>query len=155
MPASIYELKNYNPYDAYLNDIADNRFRYGQFQDKIKNLTEESQDFIFGASLADFIKDRISLPLGLNENQSKETAKIVMGLILADWYLGDAVNQIIQRLKVDEQKAKTIAGMIVAELLAPILEDLKKMHIEKFAKNTPLQSQQQNDDRIVNLKQSL
>ena len=155
MPATLAESTIYDPYDAYLNDVGDDRFRYGQFSDKIKNLSENFQDFIFDTATGDFIKDRISLALGLNQDQSKETAKIVMDLVLADLYLGNVVGEIQSRLGVDGIKAKTIAGLIIAQLFAPILEDLKKMHLEKFAKNIPLQSQQQSDDRVVDLKNNL
>src|SRR3989344_7501992 len=159
MPATIYELKTYNPYDAYLNDMGDNRFRYNQFNDKIKGLSEKFQDFIFDTVPADFIKDRVSMPLGLNQNQSKETAKIVMDLILSNLYLGNIVGEVQNRLGVDDQKAKTIAVLVVAELFTPILDDLKKMHIEKFAKNSPPPQIQNNppavgDDRIIDLKNS-
>ena len=57
-----------------------------------------------------------------------------MDIILTDVYLGDIVSQIQQRVYIDEQKAKTTAGLIVAELFTPILEELKKKHVEKFGK---------------------
>lgn len=160
MPITIYELKIYNPYDAYLNDIGNDRFRYNQFNDKIKNLSEKFQDFVFDTVPGDFIKDRISMPLGLTENQSKEMALIVMDLILADLYLGNIVSEVQSRLNIDEQKAKTIAGLIVTELFVPILEDLKKIHVKKFAKNLPSPQIQNNpptggDDRVIDLKNNL
>ncbi|MEK7579667.1 MAG: hypothetical protein AAB469_00510 [Patescibacteria group bacterium] len=145
MPTTIYEYKTYNPYDVYLNSKG---------RDPTKNLPEKFQDFIFDATPADFIKDQISAPLILNENQSQELAKIVLELILADIYLGNIVQEIKNRLKItDDQKAKTIAGLIVNGLFAPILEELKKMHIEKFAKNLPKTPQQ--DDRIIDLKNNV
>lgn len=155
MPTDLIELKIFNPYDIYLSRVNGDRFKYNQFHDKIKKLPERFQDFVFDTMPADFIKDRVSVPLSLNENQSKEAAKIVLELILADFYLGDVVNQIKQRIGIDDQKAKTIAGLIVAELFVPILDDLKKMHLEKFAKNMPSQPQQQSDDRTVDLRNNL
>lgn len=155
MPVNINEAKTFDPYAVYLNEIGSDRFKYNKLHDKLKSLPEKFQDFIFDIVPGNFIKDRVSLPLGLNEKQSKETAKIVMDLLVADWYLGDAVNQIVRRAGVEEQKAKTIAGLIVTELFASILEDLKKMHIEKFAKNISSQQQVQTretGDRIINLK---
>lgn len=151
MPIDFRELKTFSPYDVHLKQTEGDNLRYGQFHDKIKGLPEKFQDFIFDTAPGDFIKDDISLPLGLNENQSKEAAKIVMEIMLTDWYLGDIVNQISRRLGIEEQKARTIAGLIVTELFRPILEDLKKIHVEKFAKNMPIQPQQ-NDDRIINLE---
>lgn len=148
------ESKIYNPYDVYTDQIKDDQIKYLEFHNKLKRSLDSILDFVFNTAPADFIKDRISIPLSLNENQSKEIAKIVMEIIITDFYLGDIVRQIKQRVFVDEQKAKTIAGLIVAELFAPILEELKKKHIEKFAKNMPLQSPQQSDDRTVDLRQN-
>lgn len=155
MPILLEESSIYDPYDAYTSQIIDDRFRYTEFHNKLKQSLDSILDFVFNTTPADFIKDRISIPLSLNENQSKEIAKIVMEIIIADSYLGNIVEQIRQRVFVDEQKAKIIAGLIVAELFAPILEELKKKHIEKFAKNTPVQLRQQGDDRVVNLKNNI
>jgi len=154
---NIGESKIYNPYNTYLNQTGDDRFKYRKFHDNLRGLPEKLQNFIFDTVPADFIKDKISVPLEFNEDQSKETAMVIMDLILSDLYLGNIVNEIQNRLAVDQVKAKTIAGLIIAELFAPILEELKKRHLEKFAKNIPRQqSQNQNnqvfDDRVVNLK---
>lgn len=159
------ESKIYSPYAVYLDRITNDRFKYKKFHDGLKVLPEKLQDFIFDITPADFIKDKISTPFDLNENQSKETAIIVMDLVLSDLYLGNIVQEIQNRLNVDEIKAKTIAGLIVTELFAPILEELKKMHIEKFAKNIPKPQIQNNppppadepngDDHTINLKNNL
>lgn len=153
MPVSLTEAKIYDPYDVYLFAIGNDSLKYAGFNNKIKGLPENIQDFIFDIAPGDFIKDEISIPFGFDQNHSKEIAKIVMELILADTYLGDIVKQITQRIFIDEQKAKIIAGMIVSELFKPILEDLKNKHVEKFAKNILKQPQQQGDDRTVDLRQ--
>ena len=155
MPLNLGESKIYNPYSVYLNQMGNDRFKYRSFHDSLRNLPEKLQDFIFDTMPADFIKDQISVPFGLNENQSKEIAKMVMELILTDIYLGNVVDEVKNRLGIDDQKARTIAGLLVTELFAPILEDLKKMHIEKFAKNIPNPQLQKIDDRIVDLKNNL
>lgn len=152
MPLNLGESKIYNPYTVYLNQVANDRFRYRKFHDGLRNLQENLQDFIFDTVPGNFIKDRISIPQGLNESQSKELAILVLEFILADIYLGNIISETRNRLNIDETKAKTIAGLIVTELFRPILEDLKKIHIEKYAKNIPLQSRNQNDDRTVDLR---
>ncbi|MEK7537038.1 MAG: hypothetical protein AAB584_01145 [Patescibacteria group bacterium] len=155
MPVTLEEAQIYDPYEAYVNQIIDDGFKYDQLHKKLASLPENLLDFIFSPELAEFIKDKIVAPFNLNKQQTKETAKVVLELILTDIYLGNIVSEVQGRLAIDDQKAKTIAGLIVAELFAPILEDLKKMHIEKFAKNIPLQSQQQGDDRTVDLRNNL
>ena len=155
MPVTLEEAQIYDPYEAYVNQIIDDGFKYDQLHKKLASLPENLLDFIFSPELAEFIKDKIVAPFNLNKQQTKETAKVVLELILTDIYLGNIVSEVQGRLAIDDQKAKTIAGLIVAELFAPILEDLKKMHIEKFAKNIPLQWQQQSDDRTVDLRNNL
>ena len=117
------ESKIYNSYDAYLEQAVNDRLKYRRLHDKLRGLPENLQDFIFDAMPGNFLKDRVSVPLGLDENQSKETAKLVLELVIADTYLGNIVDEIKNRLGIDEQKAKTVAGLIVTELFAPILED--------------------------------
>lgn len=154
MSVTLSELNTYDPYNTYVGRFLNDRFRYNKLHNKLKELPNNFSDFLFDFKTSEFIKERIAIPSDLNEGQSQEIAIMVLELLLADWYLGDAVNQIVQRAGVDEQKAKTIAGLIVTELFAPILEDLKKMHIEKFAKNMPAQQiqKQETDERIVDLK---
>ena len=164
MPISLTEANIYDPYDVYLFIIGNDRSRYARLTDKINSLSENLQDFIFNTVPGDFIKDRISIPLNLNQNQSIEIAKIVLDIILTDVYLGDIVSQNQQRVYIDEQKAKTTAGLIVAELFTPILEELKKKHVEKFGKmmtqpqkQSPLpqiqtQTQSQNGDETIDLR---
>ncbi|OHB17833.1 MAG: hypothetical protein A2913_02255 [Parcubacteria group bacterium RIFCSPLOWO2_01_FULL_40_65] len=142
------ESKTYNPYSVYVDQIKSDQIKYIEFHNKLKQSLDSTLDFVFSTGPADFIKDRISIPLNLNQSQSKEIAKIVMEIIVADSYLGNIIEQIRQRVIVDEQKAKIIAGLIVAELFAPILDELKKIHIEKFAKMAPKQNFKQQIDKV-------
>lgn len=155
MPVLLEESFIYGPYDAYLSQIISDRFRYEEFHNKLRQLSDIFFNFVLSIGPGDFIKDRIATPLNLNQNQSKEIAIIVMKLILVDSYLGDIVNQITQRVFVDEQKAKIIAGLIVSELFAPILNELKKKHVEKYARSMPLQPRRQDDDRTVDLRKEI
>lgn len=160
MPITFEEAQIYDPYEAYISQVIDDGFKYNQLHNKLSSYSGNFLDFIFSPELAEFIKDRVATPFNLAENQSKETALIVMDLILADLYLGNIVSEVQNRLGIDEQKAGVIAGLIVTELFTPILEDLKKMHLEKFAKNIPKPQPQNNpsigeDDRIVDLKNQL
>lgn len=159
MPVSLEESIIYDPYDAYINQITGDLFKYNEFHNRLKQSSDNILNFVFSTGPGDFIKDRISAPLNLDQNQSKEIAKIVMEIIIADTYLGDIVQQIKQRVFVDEQKAKTISGLIVAELFTPILDELKRKHIEKFAKMATKQEFKQQiskvpggDDSIIDLR---
>lgn len=155
MPILFQELTTYDPYNAYVSRFLDDRFRYDKLHDKLKELPNSFLDFLFDLKTADFIKERVAIPFGLNRNQAQEIGIFILQLIVSDIYLGNITSEIRSRLDIDDQKAKTIAGLIVAELFKPILEELKKMHIQKFAKNMPSRPQQQNDDRTVDLRNNL
>ncbi|MBI2003794.1 MAG: hypothetical protein HYS78_02355 [Parcubacteria group bacterium] len=160
MPVTLEEAQIYDPYEAYMRQVIGDSFKYNQLHNKLDALSDNLLDFVFSPEPAEFIKNRVAIPFSLSENQSKETAKIVMDLILADLYLGNIVDEIQNRLKKDEAEAKIIAGLIVTKLFAPILEDLKKIHVEKFAKNLPPQQPQNQsnqifDDRVVDLKNNM
>src|SRR3989344_9335254 len=100
MPVLLEESSIYDLYDVYLNQIIGNSFKYQEFHNKLKQLPDNILDFILSTVPGDFIKDRISIPLGLNENQSKEIAVIVLELILTEIYLGNIVEEIENRLQI-------------------------------------------------------
>ena len=162
MSIALEEAQIYDPYEAYMRQVIDDHFKYTQLNDKLVSLPDSLLDFVFSPEPAEFIKDRVAVSLNLNEKQTMEVAKIILEIVVTDLYLGNVVEALKERIGIDEQKAKTIAGLIVAELFAPILDELKKMHIEKFAKNIPRQTQsvqnqsnQEYDDRVIDLKNSL
>lgn len=127
------EYRQYSPYYVDAKITGSTLDSYEQFINKIYSLPENIQTFFLNSSkMAEFIKDTL-VKNNLTEENGKELARVIRDLLFADFYLGDVVNQIRQRVGVDDQKSKTIAGLIVTELFAPILNDLKKMHAEKFA----------------------
>ena len=149
----------YSPYYVDMESMVNKPFVYEQFLKRIYGLPKINTFFLENFKTAEFVKKVIEAN-GLNKGQGKEIARVIRDLLLTDAYLGNVVNLIQEKLNVNEMKAKTIAGLIVSELFAPILDDLKKMHIEKFAKNLPRPQLQNNlplgeDDRIVDLKNNL
>ena len=154
MPITLEEAQIYDPYEVYMRQVITDSFKYNQLHSKLNTLSDNLLDFVFSPEPAEFIKDKISMPFNLDENQSKEIAKIVMEIIVADSYLGNIIEQIRQRAFVDEQKAKTIAGLVVAELFTPILDELKKKHVEKFSQMAMKQNPAppSGDDSVIDLR---
>ena len=130
------ELNQYSPYYVDAKITGSTLNNYEQFTNKVYNLPENIKTFFLNSlKIAEFIKDTM-VKNNLTEESGKELARIIRDLLFADFYLGDVVNQIGQRVGVDDQKAKIIAGLIIIELFSPILEDLKKIHTQKFASAT-------------------
>lgn len=155
MPEQI-TVKFYTPYNVDVGELIKDRFRWNKFRDKIFALPPAFKDILSGVSTAEFFM-QIANKHSLTEDGFKNLLRIVRDIILTDIYLGNITNEIKNRLKIDETTAKNIGGLIVSELFAPILGDLKKIHIEKFAKNIPKQQNQNQgaDDRIIDLKNQL
>lgn len=97
-------------------------------------------------STAEFIEEKLGVVFGLNTNQKKEIARIIRDVILADIYIGDMPAQISSKLGVDQSMATEIARAIVSQLFAPVIEDIKKLQLQKFGKlpnsSTPQPPQQ-------------
>ena len=79
-----------------------------------------------------FIEEVLGTQFKLDHSQMKDIARIIRDIILSDIYLGDIVRTVQERLQVDEQKAKEISSMIVSQLFAPVMEELKKAQMEKY-----------------------
>ena len=90
MSVTLPELNIYDPYNTYVGRFLNDHFKYNKLHDKLKGLPNNFLDFLFDSETSEFIKERIVIPSGLNESQSQEIAIIVLDLLLADWYLGDA-----------------------------------------------------------------
>ncbi len=163
-------LEEYHLYSPYYVDSEARipaSFKYADFFKKLNNLPENIGNFFReDVRIAEFVKTVIDQN-NLNEYHGQEIARIIRDLLFNDIYLGDIINQIKERLKIDDQKAKTIAALIVTDLFGPILEDLKKRHIEKFAREIrkqqliqpkgpeipkPPPPQKETTDEIINLK---
>ncbi|MDP2932982.1 MAG: hypothetical protein Q8N81_02520, partial [bacterium] len=76
--------------------------------------------------------------------QGPDIARIIRDVILTDIYIGDMPAQISSKLGVDQNVAVEIARAIVSQLFAPVIEDIKKLQLQKFGKlpgsNAPQQS---------------
>ena len=155
MSIALKELNIYDPYNAYISLFLDDHFKYNKLHDQLKLMPKNLLDFLFDLKTANFIKEKIAISLDLNQSQSQEISIIVLEFVTSNLYLGNIVEEVKNRLGVGDIKAKTIAGLILTELFAPILEELKQTHIRKFAKNIP-QAKALKDrginDRIVDLR---
>ena len=113
---SFEEYHLYSPYYVDSSDRTTGTFKYKGFFEKLNNLPPNIKDLFLGDfETAKFIK-RVITDNSLDEKRGEELARVVKDLLFADLYLGNVVNAIKDRLGIDEQKAKTIAGLIVIEL---------------------------------------
>src|SRR3989344_667563 len=116
---------------------------------KIRATPESVSDLLFGVETPEII-EKICQNYQLNDKQSAELSRSIRKILTAEFYLGDIVSEIASKLVVGQDVAREIANRLITELFAPALEDIKKLHIEKFGSKqepapTPIPAPKAND----------
>jgi hypothetical protein len=106
---------------------------WGKFQDKIDKIPPSLYDLLVDDKTSMFIEALTQKYVQLN-TQGAEIARIIRDVILADIYIGDMPAQFSSKLGVDQNTALEIARIIVSQLFAPVIEDIKKLQFQKFGK---------------------
>ena len=88
----------------------------------------------------------------LKPKQSEELSRLIRKILVAEIYLGDIVAEITKRLEIDQEKAKGVANSLIGELFTPALEDIKKLHVEKFGKKQETPPQPTNPNNVLDLR---
>jgi len=137
-----------------------------QFYQQLKTLPGSIAGVLFGMETAAVI-EKISQEKKLNQKQSEEFSRLIRKILTAEVYLGNIVQELKNKLSVTEETAKELANDLISQLFDESLEDIKKLHVEKFGRPaaevaTPSDSKSQipekdkpqiiNPGNIVNLK---
>lgn len=147
----------YSPIDIDQNELLLDDERHELFYSKINALSEEIQEMLFDPATEENLR-KIAEQFGINQNQTIEMTHLVKDLLLADIYLGNIVSEVRSRLAVSEGTAREIANGIITQIFAPALEELKRVHIEKFGKKNPAAEEtpaalpDTNPNNMVNLR---
>lgn len=72
--------------------------------------------------------------------QGPDMARLIRDVAIADVFIGDMPQELSRRLGIDQVTAREVANQIVSQLFTPVLEDLKKVHREKFPGRLPAKS---------------
>ncbi len=103
-----------------------------EYMSKFQSAHMKIKDILFDFSTAEFIQDKLVPHHGLDLNQGKEINRVIRDVLLAHTFIGDMIGEVQAKLAVQENMAKNITSMIVSELFAPAIEEIKKMQEEKF-----------------------
>ena len=137
-----------------------------QFYQQLKTLPGSIAGVLFGMETAAMI-EKISQEKKLNQKQSEEFSRLIRKILTAEVYLGNIVQELKNKLSVTEETAKELANDLISQLFDESLEDIKKLHVEKFGRPaaevaTPSDSKSQipekdkpqiiNPGNIVNLR---
>lgn len=127
-----------NVYDPIKVD--DDYFPYHEeeqedFYSKLGSLPRNIADILLVPETTEAL-EKVSKEKNLNISQSREISRLVRKITIADIYLGDVVKELQSRLGIDESLAKELASSLISEIFSPALEDIKKMHVEKFGSSS-------------------
>lgn len=154
------------PFNVDAQELVKDARAWKRYIERVTSLPNSFIDVISSIRTAEYFLT-MEQEQGLREDQKKDLLRLTRDILLVETYLGDIIGQIEARLKVDPQKAKEIASLVVNRVLQPILGELKEMHIKKFgpqksaeqsvpphAPSTPNMSKQGGgmDDKVVNLR---
>jgi hypothetical protein len=122
---------NLSPY--FVDNLGTPGFNWEKFQDKIDALSENLYGLLVDEKTADFVRSLTRRYAQLSV-QGPDIARIIRDVILTDIYIGDMPAQISSKLGVDQNMALEIARAIVSQLFAPVIEEIKKLQLQKFGK---------------------
>lgn len=134
------------PYEIDIKSFADQR-SLERYITSTFEPSENIQKILLGFETAEFIEEQLGPKFNLSLQQKREVTRIIRDLLLAKVYLGDIVKTITEKLGFAPESAKQVANEII-RLFSPALEDIKKMHVEKFGKKENVS----NPNNTVDLK---
>lgn len=127
----IYDLVNVDQ-DYFFNNEEEKEVFYTKASVLPRNIFE----VLFNEETPSQVKN-ITDQFQLNIKQIEELSRLIRKILVTEIYLGDIVQEITNRLAVSPNIAKEIANRVITNLFAPAIEDLKKLHTEKFPGKAP------------------
>ncbi len=128
------ENKNYHtPYTVDVFEIKDES-TLRSYMARVLALPDSIKKIMTEEETADYLEDMLGPQFNLSEDQIENLCRVVRDILLGDLFLGDVKNFVAQKLSVDQNSALQIINRVVTDLLAPALEDIKKIQRENFAK---------------------
>ncbi len=140
----VLDLQKYFQFSPFFTDsesMSDSDWE--KLQDKIDRIPPSLYDLMVDNKTSEFIGALTQKYTQLSVREP-DIARIIRDVVLADIYIGDMPAQISSKLGVDQNIALEIARTIVSQLFAPVIDDIKKLQLQKFGKlpgpSTPQQS---------------
>ena len=105
---------------------------YEKYADYVSKLPKSIRTILVSSITADFIEDQLRPQFNLTEAQSIQVTEIIRDILLANLFIGDMTNSIKEEAGLTPENAKKISDMIVGQLFAPAIQDIKQIQKENF-----------------------
>lgn len=154
------------PFEVDIDRYLSTPLLWNDFQQRITTLTDGMKLVLTQSSTALYLMD-LAVEIDLTDDQASELARIIRDLLLSKVYLGDLPSAIQNQLNLDPTKAREVCNKLVAELLAPIMPDIKAAQLVHFRERiarqqvqapprpqVPAQTQATEEDNTLDLRKN-
>jgi hypothetical protein len=131
MPLPLIEHLSLSPY--YIDNGKTPGFNWEKFQDKVDTIPENLFNLLVDEATSEFVKSLTQKYIQLS-TRGADVARIIRDVVIADVYVGDMPSEFSKRLGIDQDIALEIARTVVSQLFAPVIEDIKKLQLQKFGR---------------------
>lgn len=140
MPLTHQKYLQYSPFFVDTAEMSD--LDWEKLNKKIDKMPQSLADFLVDAKVSEFMELLTQKYIQLSV-QGSDIARLIRDVVIADVFIGDMPQELSRRLGIDQTVAREVTNLIVSQLFAPVLEDLKKVHRERFPGRLPVKPQEQ------------
>ena len=134
MPIDLQKYFQFSPLFVGSETMSD--LDWERLNTKIDKLPQTLADFLADSKTPGLLDSLTQKYIQLSA-QGPDVARLIRDVVIADVFIGDMPQELSRRLGIDQQLAREVANQIVSQLFTPVLEDLKKLHREKFPGRLP------------------
>jgi len=131
MPQDLQKYFQFSPFFVDSASMPD--LDWERLQNKIDQLPPTLANLLTSNKTSEFIGTLAQKYIQLSVRGS-DIARIIRDVILSDVYIGDMPAQISSKLGVEQNTAVETARAVVSQLFAPVIEEIKKLQLQKFGK---------------------
>ncbi|MBI2062575.1 MAG: hypothetical protein HYT64_02715 [Candidatus Yanofskybacteria bacterium] len=122
---------NFEYYSPFRVDAKNaSEISWESFLQKVNTISVSIKNVLTDANTVEFIIT-LAEDFELTDNQSANISRIIRDTLVGDLFINDLTVTISQKLILDQDTAKQIRDKIVNNLLAPIIEEVKKLQTER------------------------
>lgn len=134
MPIDLQKYFQFTP--LFVDSVLMSDLDWERLNMKIDKLPQTLADFLVDAGIPEFI-DLLTQKYIRLSVRGPDVARLIRDVVIGDIFIGDMPQELSRRLGIDPATAREIANQIVSQLFTPILEDLKKVHNERYPGRLP------------------
>jgi hypothetical protein len=118
------------PYNVGIKNLTQSQL--SAYISRSQELPPAIKDILADFSSAEFVEEKVGPKFSLTPEQKKGFTEIVRDILIGDMYMGDMIQEIHERIGLDQSLARNLANDTVNQLFAPALDDIKKIQSERF-----------------------